>query len=144
MVVIIFDQAHLLNKETLKEIRFLTNCKMDSLNSMTLILVGQNKLWDKLKLQRYAAIRQCIDIKCEVPQFDRSQTEEYFVTHLKYTQGMHEIFTEKAMNEIYRYSAGSARAINKVATHALIFTAQRAKKLIDYQMITTVIAGELT
>lgn len=142
-VVTIVDEAHLLDKETLEEIRFLMNYKMDSSNPMSLILVGQNELWDKLKLQRYAAIRQRIDIKCELPQFDRSQTEEYILSHLKYAEGVSEIFTEKAVDEIYRYSAGSARAINKVATHALMFAAQRAKKLIDDHMIRTVIAGEL-
>ena len=52
-VVTIVDEAHLLDKETLEEIRFLLNTKMDSHQPMSLILVGQNELWDKLKLQRY-------------------------------------------------------------------------------------------
>ena len=142
-VITIVDEAHLLAKETLEEIRFLLNTKMDSLQPMSLILVGQNELWDKLKLQRYAAIRQRLDIKCELPQYDRSQTEDYIVAHLNYADGNKEIFTEKAIDEIYKYSAGSARAVNKLCTHALFYAAQRAKKLIDDHMIKTVIAGEL-
>lgn len=142
-VVTIVDEAHLLAKETLEEIRFLMNTKMDSHQPMTLILVGQNELWDKLKLQRYAAIRQRLDIKCEIPQYDRSQSEEYIQAHLAFGGGNTDIFTEKAIDEIYKYSAGSARAINKLCTHALVFAAQRAKKLIDDHMIRTVIAGEL-
>ena len=142
-VITIVDEAHLLAKETLEEIRFLLNTKMDSHQPMALILVGQNELWDKLKLQRYTAIRQRIDIKCEIPQYDRSQTEDYITAHLAYAGGSKEIFTDKAVDEIYRYSAGSARAINKLCTHALLFAAQRAKKLIDDHMIRTVIAGEL-
>jgi len=142
-VVTIIDEAHLLAKETLEEIRFLLNYKMDSMSPMALILVGQNELWDKLKLQQYAAIRQRIDIKCELPQFDRAQTGEYMKRHLDYSGCTHEIFTEKAMDEIYRYSAGSARAINKVGTHALMYAAQRAKKIIDDHMVKLVIEGEL-
>jgi len=142
-VVTIVDEAHLLVKETLEEIRFLLNTKMDSHQPMALILVGQNELWDKLKLQRYTAIRQRLDIKCEIPQYDRAQSEEYIQAHLTYAKGNTEIFTEKAMDEIYKYSAGSARAINKICTHALMYAAQRAKKLIDDHMIRTVIAGEL-
>ncbi len=142
-VVTIVDEAHLLDKETLEEIRFLLNTKMDSHQPMSLILVGQNELWDKLKLRRYAAIRQRIDIKCELSQYDRAQTEEYVMAHLGYGEGIKDIFTEKALDEIYRYSAGSARAINKLCTHALFYAAQRAKKLIDDHMIRTVIAGEL-
>lgn len=142
-VVTIVDEAHLLARETLEEIRFLLNTKMDSQQPMSLILVGQNELWDKLKRQYYAAIRQRIDLKCEIPQHDRSQTEEYIQAHLTYSEGAKDIFTDKAIDEIYRYSAGSARAINKLCTHALIYAAQRAKKLIDDHMIRTVIAGEL-
>lgn len=137
------DEAHLLAKETLEEIRFLLNYKMDSFQPMALILVGQNELWDKLKLQRYAAVRQRIDIKCEIPQMDLSQTSEYIAAHLEYADGSRDIFTEKAIDEIYRYSAGSARAINKVCTHSLMYAAQRAKKLIDDHMVKTVINGEL-
>lgn len=142
-VVTIVDEAHLLAKEALEEIRFLLNYKMDSFQPMALILVGQNELWDKLKLQRYAAIRQRIDIKCEIPQMDLSQTSEYIATHLEYADGSRDIFTEKAIDEIYRYSAGSARAINKVCTHSLMYASQRAKKLIDDHMVKTVINGEL-
>jgi type II secretory pathway predicted ATPase ExeA len=142
-VVTIVDEAHLLGKETLEEIRFLLNTKMDSASPMSLILVGQNELWDKLKLQRYAAIRQRLDLKCELPQYDRAQTDDYVTAHLSYAQGPTDIFTEKALDEIYKYSAGSARAINKVCTHSLLYAAQRAKKLIDDHMIRAVIDGEL-
>ncbi|SHJ59780.1 hypothetical protein SAMN02745691_02226, partial [Parasporobacterium paucivorans DSM 15970] len=54
-----------------------------------------------------------------------------------------DIFTDKAMDEVYRYSAGSSRATNKVCTHSLMFASQRAKKLIDDHMVRTVIEGEL-
>jgi len=142
-VVTIVDEAHLLAKETLEEIRFLLNYKMDSKQPMSLILVGQNELWDKLKLQNYAAVRQRIDIKCAIPQFDRSQTESYITSHLDYAGGNTDIFTDKAYDEIYRYSAGSARAINKACTHLLMYASQRAKKLVDDHMVKTVIAREL-
>lgn len=142
-VITVVDEAHLLAKETLEEIRFLLNYRMDSMNPMGLILSGQNELWDKLRMQRYTAIRQRIDIKCEIPQYDRSQTGEYIQAHLTYAGGSQDIFTDKAVDEIYQYSAGSARAINKVCTHCLMNAAQRNKKLIDDHTIRTVITGEL-
>lgn len=142
-VVTVVDEAHLLDRETLEEIRFLLNSRMDSHQPMALILSGQNELWDKLKLKRYAAIRQRIDLKCEIPQMDLSQTIEYMTTHLQYAGGRTEVFTDKAQEEIYRYSAGTPRAINKLCTHALLFASQRAKQLIDDHMIRTVIDGEM-
>ena len=142
-LVVIVDEGHLLSKEMLEEIRFLLNYKMDSENPMSLILVGQNELWDKLKLQSYAAVRQRIDIKCEIPQYDRAETARYIECHLKYAACTREIFTEKAIDEIYRYSAGAARAINKVCLNSLICAAQRKEKLVDDYLVVEVIDGEL-
>jgi type II secretory pathway predicted ATPase ExeA len=36
---------------------------MDAQSPMALILVGQSELWDRLRLQSFAAIRQRIDIQ---------------------------------------------------------------------------------
>ena len=60
-VVCILDEAHLIEKETLEEFRFLLNYRFDSMSPMAVVLVGQTELWEnKLKLQRYAAIRQLL------------------------------------------------------------------------------------
>ena len=67
-IITIIDESHLMTRETLEELRFLLNYRMDSQNPMALVLVGQNELWDKLRKQSYAAIRQRIDIKCEIPR----------------------------------------------------------------------------
>jgi general secretion pathway protein A len=45
--VVIVDEAHLLDREMLEEVRFLLNFKMDSQSPMALILVGQSELWNK-------------------------------------------------------------------------------------------------
>jgi type II secretory pathway predicted ATPase ExeA len=123
------DEAHLLEKETLEEIRFVLNFKMDSMTPMSLILVGQNELWDKLKLQRYEAIRQRIDILCDLPPYDRVQTAGYVSSHLVYAAGNVDIFTDSALDSVYRYSTGVARKINKICTHCLMNAFQKGKKL---------------
>lgn len=56
-VVCILDEAHLLEKETIEEFRFLLNYRFDPMSPLALVLVGQAELWDKLRLQRYAAVR---------------------------------------------------------------------------------------
>jgi general secretion pathway protein A len=143
-IITIIDESHLMTRETLEELRFLLNYRMDSQNPMALVLVGQNELWDKLRKQSYAAIRQRIDIKCEIPQLDRSQTEAYIASHLEYAEGRTDIFTDKAIDEIYKYSAGAPRAINKVCSHSLLNAYQRAKRIIDDYMVKEVISKEMS
>ncbi|MPM86992.1 hypothetical protein SDC9_134085 [bioreactor metagenome] len=143
-IVFIVDEAHLLDKEMLEEVRFLLNFKMDAESPMTLILVGQSELWDKLQLQAYAAIRQRIDLQCKLPHLDRSQVGEYIQRHLAYAGADHDIFTDSAVDEIFKFSSGTARLINKVCTHCLLYGAQNGKRIIDDHMVKLVIQGELT
>jgi type II secretory pathway predicted ATPase ExeA len=142
--VVIVDEAHLLDKEMLEEVRFLLNFKMDAQSPMALILVGQNELWERFQLQSYAAIRQRIDLQCKLPHFDRSQVGEYIKQHLKYAGADHDIFSDTALDVIFHYSSGTARLINKVCTHCLLYGAQNGRRIIDDHMVKHVIQGELS
>lgn len=142
--VVIVDEAHLLDKEMLEEVRFLLNFRMDAQSPMALILVGQSELWEKLQLQSYAAIRQRVDLQCKLPHLDRSQVWEYVKRHLTYAGAEHDIFSDNAVDEIYRYSSGAARLVNKVCTHCLLYGAQNGRRIIDDHMVKLVIQGELS
>lgn len=143
-VVCILDEAHLLEKETLEEFRFLLNYRFDSMSPMALVLVGQTELWEnKLKLQRYAAIRQRIDMYCTLPHLDRSETEQYIASHMDYSGCGQEIFTTKALDEIRKASAGIPRMINRVCEKALMYAFQNQKRLIDDYMIKFVVEHEM-
>lgn len=143
-VVCILDEAHLLEKETLEEFRFLLNYRFDSMSPMALVLVGQTELWEnKLKLQRYAAIRQRIDMYCTLPHLDRSETEQYIASHMDYSGCGQEIFTTKALDEIHKASAGIPRMINRICEKALMYAFQNQKRLIDDYMIKYVVEHEM-
>jgi general secretion pathway protein A len=141
--VVIVDEAHLLDKEMLEEVRFLLNFKMDAQSPMALILVGQNELWERLKLQSYAAIRQRIDLQCKLPYLDRAEVGEYVKRHLAYAGADHDIFSDSAIDEIFKFSSGAARLVNKVCTHCLLYGAQNNRNIIDDHMVKLVIKGEL-
>lgn len=141
--VVVVDEAHLLDREMLEEVRFLLNFKMDAQSPMALILVGQSELWDRLGLQAYAAIRQRIDLQCKLPHFDRAQTGAYIARHMSYAGAEHDVFTEAAIDDVFRFSSGAPRLINKVCTHSLLYGAQNKHRIIDDHMIKRVIQGEL-
>ncbi|KRE96435.1 AAA family ATPase [Paenibacillus sp. Soil766] len=140
--VVVVDEAHLLDREMLEEVRFLLNFKMDAQSPMALILVGQSELWDRIGLQAYAAIRQRIDLQCKLPHYDRAQVGDYIKRHLTYAGAENEIFSDGAIEDIYRFSSGSARLVNTVCTHSLIYGAQNGHRIIDDHMVKRVIQGE--
>jgi type II secretory pathway predicted ATPase ExeA len=141
--IVIIDEAHLLSKEMLEEIRFLLNFKMDSQSPMALILSAQTELWDKLKLQPYAAIRQRIDILCIVSRLYRAKTNEYIAAHLAFAGSDKEMFTEAAIDEVFKFSGGIPRLINKACTESLIYGAQNRKSILDDRMVKMVVEQEL-
>ena len=145
MPVVIVDEAHLLDREMLEEIRFLLNYRMDSESPMSLILSGQTELWDnKLKLQSFSAIRQRIDVQCGVGHMDRHQTEEYIKTHLDFAGCRKDIFSEAAIDDFFQFSSGIPRLINKACTSSLLYGAQNRKSIIDDRMAKLVIECELS
>ena len=132
-VVCVLDEAHLLEKETIEEFRFLLNYRFDSMSPMALVLVGQSELWDeKLRLKRYAAVRQRIDINCVLPHLDRPETEKYVKSHLTYAGVTEqELFSRRALDEIYRLSSGIPRLINRVCEKCLMYGVQQSLRIID-------------
>ena len=143
-LVCVLDEAHLLEKETLEEFRFLLNYRFDSESPTALILVGQTELWDKkLRYKRYDAIRQRIDIYCVLPHLDRSETEQYIRSHLAYTECGQELFTEDAMDEVYKYSTGIPRMINRVCDKSLMYAFQQQKRLVDDHMVKFISENEM-
>jgi general secretion pathway protein A len=117
---------------------------MDAQSPMALILVGQSELWDRLRLQSYAAIRQRIDIQFKLGHYDRAQVGQYVENHLQYSGVQQQIFSDGALDEVHRYSGGAARLINKVCTHSLLYGSQNGFRIIDDHMVKHVIQGELS
>lgn len=119
-IVCVLDESHLLEKETIEKFRFLLNYKFDSMSPMSLVLVGQTELWDKLRLQRYAAVQHRIDINCILPHLNRTETEKYVQSHLDYADGKQDIFTDHTLDDIYKKSTGIPRRINRICEKCLM------------------------
>jgi len=144
MLVVVVDEAHLLDREMLEEVRFLLNFKMDAMSPLSLILVGQSELWNRLELKSFTAIRQRIDIRCKLSSLDRAETGGFIARQLQYA-GIHkEIFTDAAIAEIFTYASGAPRLINKLCTNCLIYGATTKHRLIDDHMVRLVIDGEMS
>ena len=82
-VVLIVDEAHLLDNECLEELRMLTCADMDSASPMSLLLVGQPTLRRRIKLGQFAALDQRIALRYALSGMERQETGAYISHHLK-------------------------------------------------------------
>ena len=140
--VIIIDEGHLLSKEMLEEIRFLTNFKMDSYSPMSLILLGQPELRRILQMQIYEAIVQRVNIRFHLPGMELKETIGYVNHHLKIAGVQNSLFTEDAIEVIHEFCGGIARKVNNVCTACLLDAYAARKTLIDDRMVKVVLENE--
>jgi general secretion pathway protein A len=146
-VVLIIDEAHLMNQyhclQTLEEIRFLLNTDYDSHNPLTLILCGQDELWGLLSKDKSRAITQRIDVIAKLAPMDVPDISRYINAHLRYCETSSDVMSAEAVEAIAVASGGIPRIINKICTHALIYGASKAMKIINADVIQHVVETEL-
>ena len=140
--VVIVDEAHLLSREMLEEIRFLLNLRMDSYSALSLILVGQTELRETLKMQINKAIWQRVDMRFHLSGLSKEETAAYTAKHLAAAKAPGEIFTPAAVGVIYDYCQGIPRQVNKVAIASLMAAAGQNQKLVDDHLVRVVIQSE--
>jgi general secretion pathway protein A len=119
-VVIIIDEAHDLDDELLEEVRLLLNLETAKEKLLQLVLSGQIELWERLKNYNLRQLRQRIVLQYQIKPLNENDTREYIDTRIKFAGGTNNMFEEKALKNIYRYSRGVPRLINVICTHALI------------------------
>jgi type II secretory pathway predicted ATPase ExeA len=76
-VVIIVDEAHLLDPAQFEELRLLTNAEMDSASPFAGILVGQPTLNRQLRLGTFAALDQRIATRFTIKPMDLAESAAY-------------------------------------------------------------------
>ena len=130
-VVLVCDEAHLLEPSQLEEIRLLTNANMDSSSPFAGLLVGQPTLNRQLRMGTFAALDQRIATRFSLKAMDIGESASYLRHHLALCGREEPLFADDAIARLHRVSNGLPRQLNNAATAALIAAAAEGKELID-------------
>ena len=130
-VVLIVDEAHLLEPAQLEELRLLTNAEMDSASAFAGILVGQPTLNRQLRMGTFAALDQRIATRFTIKAMDLVESAEYLRHHLALAGRDEPLFADDAISRLHRVANGLPRQLNNAATAALIAAAAENKDLVD-------------
>ncbi len=119
--VLVIDEAQLIpGREIFDEIRLLTNFQLDDKNLLSIIIMGQPELRNKLGHAVFEPLRQRIGIQYHLDPLDLEETMEYIDFRLKVAGGRAGLFSPEAIQMIYELSGGVPRRINAIATNALL------------------------
>jgi general secretion pathway protein A len=130
--VVIVDEAHLIpGKPTFEEIRLLTNFQLDDRNLITVVLVGQPELREKLRHRKYRALTQRLGAEFHLVPLTLEDACEYVRHRLKIAGATRELFDEEALVLLHEASGGIPRVLNHLASQALIEGMARGAALVD-------------
>jgi type II secretory pathway predicted ATPase ExeA len=139
-VILVLDEAHLLDADQLEELRLLTNADMDSHSPFACLLVGQPTLRRRIKLGTFAALDQRIALRYAMTGMSDTETCSYVSHHLKLAGRSDTLFSDDALALIHQVSRGLPRAVNNLAIQALVAAYAANKTIVDESSARAAIA----
>ncbi len=135
--LLVIDEAHKLSFDLLEEIRLLSNLETAEEKLISIFLVGQPELNERLSEPQCRPLLQRISVRYHIPPLNVKETGEYVTTRLEKAGSKRagEIFSGKAINAIHEYSQGYPRMINILADNALLLGYSREENKISHGMI---------
>ncbi len=130
-VVLLLDEAHLLDAECLEGIRCLSNMGMDQAAPFCLLLLGQPTLRRRLRQGAFAALDQRIGLRYAIAGLDPAETQSYVQHHLALAGRSDTLFSDDAVGLIHEVSRGLPRQVNNLAVHSLIAAFAAKKAIVD-------------
>jgi type II secretory pathway predicted ATPase ExeA len=130
-VVLIIDEAHLLDADSLEGIRCLSNMGMDQTAPFCLLLLGQPTLRRRLRQGTFTALDQRIAVRYAIAGLSPAETTSYIQHHLALAGRSDTLFSDDAIELIHTTSRGLPRLINNLAVQSLIAAFASKKAIVD-------------
>jgi len=131
VVVVVVDEAHLVDADTLEGLRCLSNAGMDATAAFCLLLLGQPTLRHRLRLGAYAALDQRVGLRYAIAGLEAPETSGYIAHHLSLAGRSDTLFSDDAVALIHQVSRGLPRSVNNLAVQSLVAAFAADKAIVD-------------
>lgn len=119
-VVLIVDEAQNMSRESLEQIRLLTNLETATDKLLQIILIGQPELRELLARRELRQLAQRITARFHLEALTAEETEAYVRHRLEVAGAERCPFRADGLRALYRASEGVPRLINIIADRALM------------------------
>jgi type II secretory pathway predicted ATPase ExeA len=140
--VLIIDDAHLLKPATLEELRLFTNFRFDAWSPMTLILMAQPQLRQRLQLNYLQAFRQRITFQAHITGIEQNEAKPFIDHQLRQAGRTDHIFSDNVCLDIYQHARGLPRVINTLALNCLWEICRQNKNVVDPPILEKVLMND--
>jgi general secretion pathway protein A len=118
--VVIIDEAQNLPRDTLEQLRLLTNLETDKQKLLQIILIGQPELRETMKRNDLRQLAQRVTAKYHLMPLNAVETYDYLKHRIIKAGGNAGIVNHKVSKAIHKVTHGVPRLINTVADRALL------------------------
>lgn len=120
-VILLIDEAQNLDRDTLEQLRMLSNLETTRNKLLQIILVGQPELGDILESYEMRQLRQRINLNCHILPLTLKETRNYIQHRINVaSRKPRTLFTPAAQKTIFEYSRGVPRLINIACDRSLL------------------------
>lgn len=139
-VALFIDEAQNLPVKLLEMIRMLSNLETDRDKLIQIVLAGQPELRELLGRTDLRQLRQRIAIRCHLGPLDLPETAKYIRHRLQVAGSTNrDLFSDEAVDEVWRHSRGIPRVINILCDKALLAVYATGRRQADGACIATCI-----
>lgn len=140
--VLVIDEAQMLSREVLEQVRILTNLETTRQKLLQIILIGQPELAEILSRRDLRQLAQRITARYHLEPLTRAETVEYVRYRLGVAGCHRPVFTRSALRRLYRLSGGVPRLINVICDRAMLGAYSSDRTRVSGPMISRA-AGEV-
>lgn len=137
--VLIIDEAHIIkDPEVYEELRMLLNFQLNDRFLLTLVLMGQPELKERIAAARQ--LQQRIAIRYHLTPLDMAETTQYILFRLQKAGCTRPLFDDEALRLLYQESRGLPRVINNLCDLCLLEGYASKSRSVDAALVRRVIA----
>lgn len=132
--LVIVDEAHVIeDAEVFEELRLLLNFQVEDRFLLTLLLMGQPEL--KERVHKNKQLVQRIAIGYHLEALSREEVSKYIAHRLEVAGGSKDIFAEDAVDLIFVNSGGIPRRINQICDMSLVTGFSKQQEVIHAEIV---------
>ena len=142
-VVLIIDEAHKLNEMSLEALRILLNYETNESKLLQLVLLGQMELLPVLRSLPNLSDR--VSLKSILQPLSLEETANMIQFRLREAgyRSFAPLFSDDAIEEIWRYSQGYPRRIAMLCHQSVRHLAMRMERIVDQELVAELIQHEI-
>ncbi len=135
-VLLVIDEAQNLARPVLEEVRMLSGIEAQKEKLLRIILAGQPELSSKLDSPRLEQLAQRVRLRFHLSALSRRETHEY-IQHRLNVAGAdgRRIFTDEALDVVFRYSGGVPRLTNVICDTAMLCAFAEERDTVDAELV---------